>query len=103
MYFDKSLSLQIWGQPSDAPAIAAEAGSTDEVTVYASWNWATEVATWRALAGPTRDQLQEVNSPPPKGFETAITVQTSQPYVSVRAEDRSGNSLGVSGPIEPSA
>ncbi len=40
------------GHPDDDPAVAAEPGPEDEVTVYASWNGATEVAAWRVLAGP---------------------------------------------------
>jgi hypothetical protein len=30
------------GQPTDAPAVAVEAGSGEEVTVFASWNGTTE-------------------------------------------------------------
>jgi Arylsulfotransferase (ASST) len=84
------------GQPSDLPAIAAEIGSGNEVTVYASWNGATEVVIWRVLAGPDSDQLTEVGSAARKGFETAITVQTNERYVAVQAEDRAENVLGVS-------
>jgi hypothetical protein len=91
------------GQPRDAPAIAAEAGSGNEVTVYASWNGATEVATWRVLAGPSPDQLQDATLAPRSGFETTITVETDEPYVAVRAEDRSGKVLGRSTAIEVSA
>jgi hypothetical protein len=31
--------------------MVAERGSDDEVTLYASWDGATEVATWEVLAG----------------------------------------------------
>jgi len=89
------------GQPRDAPAIATEAGSSNEVMVYASWNGATEVATWRVLAGPDPDSLREVASAPRSGFETTITVETDEPYVAVRAEDRSGKVLGISPAIKP--
>ena len=33
------------GQPTDEPAVATESGSEDEVTLYTSWNGATEVTT----------------------------------------------------------
>ena len=85
------------GHPSDQPAVAAERASEDEVTLRASWNGATEVATWRALAGPGSDRLERVGSAAPReGFETAITVNTAEPYVGVQARDRSGRVLGTS-------
>ncbi|HYZ03938.1 MAG TPA: arylsulfotransferase family protein [Rubrobacter sp.] len=39
------------GQPQDEPALVTEQGPEDEVTLYVSWNGATEVATWQVLAG----------------------------------------------------
>jgi hypothetical protein len=89
------------GHPEEEPAVAAERGSDDEVTLYASWNGATEVATWQALAGPGPDRLRPVESVPRTGFETAITVHTAEPYVGVEAKDRSGRALGSSGAIKP--
>jgi Arylsulfotransferase (ASST) len=88
------------GQPDDAPAIATALASSEKVTVYASWNGATEVAIWRVLAGSGPDQLEEVDSAPRAGFETTITVQTDAPYIAVEALDKSGKSLGVSEAIE---
>jgi hypothetical protein len=38
---------------------------------------------------------------PRNGFETAMLMQTSDPYVSVRAKDRSGRVLGTSKAVEP--
>ena len=40
------------GHPTDLPAVAVRRGSGDEMTVYASWNGATDVASWTVLAGP---------------------------------------------------
>ena len=86
------------GLPKDRPAVAAESGSKGRVTLYASWNGATEVAAWEALAGPGSDPggLESVGSAPRKGFETAITFSTEEPYVAARARDRSGRVLGTS-------
>jgi len=84
------------GRPTDRPAAAAERTSGGEVRVYASWNGATEVATWEVLAGAGTDQLESVGSVPRKGFETAITLRTDGPYVAVKAKDRSGRVLGTS-------
>jgi hypothetical protein len=68
------------GQPDDEPAIAVERGSGEEVRLYASWNGATEVATWEVLAGPER--LEPLGAAVPRqGFETAIAVDTAEAYV----------------------
>jgi outer membrane protein assembly factor BamB len=87
------------GRPQDDPAIAAESGD-NQVTVYASWNGATEIATWQVLAGPSPDRLEEVAFALRKGFETAILVETTEAYVGVRAKDPSGRVLGASKAIE---
>jgi hypothetical protein len=88
------------GHPTDAPAVVAESGPEDKVTLYASWNGATEVATWEVLAGPRPGQLESVGSFPRDGFETAMLVQTSDPYLAVRAKDRFGQVLGASTPVK---
>jgi hypothetical protein len=88
------------GYPTDAPAVVAESGPEDEVTLYASWNGATEVVTWEVLAGKHPGQLDSVESFPRDGFETTMLVQTSDPYVGVRAKDRFGQVLGASGPVK---
>jgi hypothetical protein len=83
------------GRPTDAPSIAVEnRGGT--VAVYASWNGATEVATWDVLAGANTDGLAAVASAPRSGFETTIVVATKEPFVAVRARDTSGTPLGIS-------
>jgi hypothetical protein len=87
------------GHPGDQPAAVAERTSEDEVRVYASWNGATEVATWEVLTGPSPNQLESVGSVPRNGFETAMLMQTSDPYVAVRAKDRSGRVLDTTGPV----
>ena len=90
------------GEPDGDPALAAEAGPDDEVTLYASWNGATEVADWEVLAGPGPDRLEPAaGSVPRKGFETVIKVKTTEPYVGVRAKDPSGKVLGTAKAVEP--
>lgn len=79
----------------------AERTSENEVRVYASWNGATEVATWEVLAGPRPNQLEFLDSVPRNGFETDMLVQSSRPYLAVRARDSSGELLGASSPIKP--
>jgi hypothetical protein len=87
--------------PDDQPAAVASRGSDDELTLYASWNGATEVATWEVLAGGRLGQLESLGSVPRDGFETAMLVRTAEPYVAVRAKHRSGRVLGTSKPVEP--
>jgi hypothetical protein len=89
------------GQPTDAPAVAVEVGSGEEITVFASWNGATEVASWQVLAGSAPEDLKPVASAPRDGFETAIKADISESYVGVRAKDRSGRVLGTSKALKP--
>ena len=70
-----------------------ERESEDKLTVYVSWNGATEVAEWEVLAGP--EQLDPLGSVPWKGFETVITVPTTEPCVGVQARDSAGRALGT--------
>ncbi len=88
------------GQPDDDPALAAERRPEGVVTLYASWNGATEVASWEVLAGPNPGELEAVASAPRKGFETVITVEITEAYVGVRAKNGSGRVLGTSTPIQ---
>jgi len=89
------------GQPQDSPAVFAEAGPEDRVTLYVSWNGATEVDTWQVLAGDGPDRLEPAGFAPRKGFETTVTLHTAEPYVVVKAKDSSGRVLGASEAIKP--
>ena len=89
------------GQPEDQPAVVAESGPEDKVTLYASWNGATEVDTWEVLAGAGPDRMEPVGSAPRKGFETALMLQTGEPYIAVKAKDSSAQVLGTSKTLQP--
>jgi hypothetical protein len=89
------------GRPRGVPDVVAEPGPEGRVTLYASWNGATEVASWEVLTGPGSDGLEPVGSAPRKGFETAISFTTDEPYVAIRAKDRSGRALGLSEAVKP--
>jgi EmrB/QacA subfamily drug resistance transporter len=85
--------VQRWvGRPLDSPRGAArvEGGRT---TVYASWNGATEVASWRVLA-PAAVAVHKKT-----GFETAIRVDRSLGLVRVQPLDASGRVIGTSKPF----
>ena len=70
------------------------------MTVYASWNGATEVASWRVLAGPSTHQLSAVTAAPNAGFETALHTPAAAAYVQVQALSASGAVLGTSSAIK---
>jgi hypothetical protein len=87
--------------PSGKPAIATTVQTGGKVTVYASWNGATNVARWRISAGPSPQSLTRIATATPTGFETASKVSTHDKYVAVQAEDSSGRLLGTSQAVSP--
>jgi hypothetical protein len=89
-------------QPKTVPAIAAQTGSGGAVTVEASWNGATTVASWKVLAGPAAGSLAAVTTVPKHGFETTIPIHTTAAYVAVAALSSSGQTLATSAAIAPS-
>ena len=88
------------GDPVEEPAVAVDTGPDDRVTLYVSWNGATEVESWEALAGPGPDQLEPVGTSPQHGFETTLTVRTAGPYVAVQAKSATGQVLGTTRAIK---
>ena len=68
-------------------------------TVYASWNGATRLASWRVLAGPSANQLSAVASAAKSGFETAIPLPQSYTSYEVQALDAGGHVIGTSRPF----
>ena len=85
------------GTPAHAPAFAVQPASSGPATVYASWNGATLVASWRVSAGPAPSALEPVAEAPRSGFETAIPLPagTAGPYVTVQALDAAGAVIGT--------
>ncbi|MDQ6820771.1 MAG: arylsulfotransferase family protein [Actinomycetota bacterium] len=89
----------VWnGTPATLPALAAVPKGSSMV-VYASWNGATNVASWRVLGGSTLGALTQVGSARRGGFETSISVR-SQHYVAVQAIGTSGKILQTSSTIQ---
>jgi Arylsulfotransferase (ASST) len=89
------------GQPTDLPAVAVKRGTDDEMTVYATWNGATDVARWTVLAGPDYAKLTPLTSVARDGFETAIHAGSNLPYYAVEAIGADGNVLATSGVVTP--
>lgn len=82
--------------PVVPPDIAAERNADGTVGVWASWNGATAVRTWRVLGGDAVTTLQPLGDFPWTDFETAITVTTDSKVVAVAALDANGTLLASS-------
>ncbi len=92
-------TLEPWvGRPLTAPAGAARQAG-EETTVYASWNGATEVVSWRVLAGPAPGRLTAVASAARSRFETAVPVPSSYKSFEVEALNARGRVIGASRPF----
>lgn len=87
--------------PASPPAIAANLNNTGEETiVHASWNGATNVASWRVLAGPSASALHPVETIADTGFEssTILPPEKQEPakayaYAQVQALNGEGKVL----------
>ena len=82
------------GTPATPPAVAS-AKHGRKMTVYASWNGATNVAKWRVFGGKSPSAMPAVATATKRGFETAITAP-ARPYVAVQALDAKGHVLSRS-------
>jgi hypothetical protein len=83
------------GRPVDRPALAARANE-----VHASWNGATEVASWQLLQGATASELERGPLVPRTGFETVLTPAPQARRAAVVALDRTGAPLGTSATVD---
>jgi hypothetical protein len=85
------------GHPISPPAVSARVLVTgDSTAVFASWNGATDVASWRVLAGASPGALSATATMPDSGFESSVTVPDAYAYVAVQALDASGQLLATS-------
>ena len=86
--------LQRWSAtPFYRPRLAARR-VRGRITVYASWNGATNVASWQVLAGSNPRHLRAVKRMRRAGFETSINVPGGR-FFKIRALDRKGHVIGV--------
>jgi len=91
----RAFRLPWQGRPAQAPAIAVLATGR-ELTAYASWNGATNVHSWRLLAGGGPDALNPISSTRARGFESALRSASAGPYFAVLALDGWGRTIGQS-------
>ena len=94
------LRLPWVGKPVTKPSIAVRR-SGGKTTVYASWNGATQAASWEVLAGPGRRSLAPLRIVARHGFETAIRVkESSRTVFEVDALGAHGRILGTSAAVK---
>jgi hypothetical protein len=91
--------------PQSELAVAARpaaSGASDAWEAYASWNGATEVASWKVSAGTSPGRLSNEHVVARNGFETAIPMTvpgssgSTPPFFQAQALDHNGKVLGVS-------
>ena len=85
--------------PRTPPAVAVQRTGPSSVSVFASWNGATDVASWRVLAGASPASLARVATVRRTGFETRIDLASSASSFAVRALDSKGRVIGRSGAV----
>ncbi|HEY2571264.1 MAG TPA: arylsulfotransferase family protein, partial [Solirubrobacteraceae bacterium] len=93
--------LSPWeGHPTTAPAVLAHSAGAGAISVASSWNGATNVSSWRVLAGSSPSALAPVATAAKAGFQTTLTAHTAGPYVAVQALDGAGAVLGTSATVK---
>jgi Arylsulfotransferase (ASST) len=86
------------GHPLSVPVVSAGVVGGDSTAVFASWNGATGVASWRVLAGSSASSLTTVATMPDSGFESSVMFPHAYAYVVVQALAASGHLLSSSDP-----
>ncbi len=96
-------TLEPWvGLPLTKPLGAARE-SGGRTTVYASWNGATQIASWRVLARSAGAKPRIVASAGRSGFETAIGVTGGYRSFELQAVGINGRVIGTSKPFSATA
>jgi hypothetical protein len=78
------------------PALAVTKPASGPLRLYASWNGATDVASWRVLAGATATALTPGAGARDTGFETRLTAPATALFVAVQALSANGSVLATS-------
>jgi hypothetical protein len=92
-------TLERWAGLPLSPPVGAVRQTHRGTAVYASWNGATEVVSWRVLAGSGASRLTVVATRAKSGFETVIGVPPSYRSFKVQALDAVGRVIGMSRPF----
>jgi hypothetical protein len=86
----------LWLPGASARLLAAK----DATAVFASWNGATDVTSWRVLAGSSPGALAVRATMPVSGFESSTTLPDAFPYVAAQAIGAGGQVLGTSAVVK---
>lgn len=82
------------GAPSSPPQLVAK-----ERVVYASWNGATELVSWRLRTGTSAATLQDAGETRARAFETAFRLPAGVTHAAVVALDKNGKALAASATV----
>ena len=89
--------ISTWtARPAAPPSLVVHAQGASTLTAAVSWNGATDVSSWRLLAGSSPSALSAVATAARTGFQTTITAATNGPYLAAQALDGSGAVIGQS-------
>ncbi len=70
----RAFSFDWQGRPTTKPVLVAKDESPGIVSLYTSWNGATDVTGYRVYGGKTVDRLSLIKSVEKEGFETKILI-----------------------------
>jgi Arylsulfotransferase (ASST) len=97
MTFYRAFRFPWNARPASPPTVLADLNDTGEETiVHTSWNGATEVASWRVLAGVNPVSLSVRATIAAGGFESSTILPKKYAYVAVQALDADGHAIGTS-------
>ena len=85
------------------PPVGAARQRDGKTTVYASWNGATQVTSWRVMAAAGAGRMTAVATTAKSGFETAIPMRQSYTSFEVQALAADGRVIGTSKPFTSAA
>jgi EmrB/QacA subfamily drug resistance transporter len=89
-------TLEQWVGLPLSPPVGAARQADGKTTVYASWNGATQVVSWRVLAGAAAGRTAAVATTARSGFETAIPVPLGYRSFKIQALGADGGVVGTS-------
>lgn len=97
----RALRFEWHATPATPPKIAVQPEGGGKLVVYASWNGATEVASWQVLEGDSTTTMAPVATAARSGFETAIAAPATGKLIEAQALNAAGAVIGTSAAHEP--
>ena len=94
----RAFRFELDAAPKGIPATEVVENPDGSLTMYVSWNGATNVAKWQLLVGKTSATLKPAGTVRRTGFETAIRLPVTSGAVSVVALDAQGAKLRAAAP-----